>query len=92
MRSTVSPHRIFGFAICKECFWTVTVLNPELYHQSVCPICFGFIDRVPMGNASETKIVDFLSKHNDFEPGMNDSWISSQEESWMMHEYLPHVS
>jgi len=87
-----SPHRIFDFAVCKECFWTVTVLNSELYQESVCPICFGTIDRVPMVNGSETKIVNCLSTDNDFETKMNESGISSQEESWVIHDFLPHVS
>jgi hypothetical protein len=91
MRSTVGPHRIFDFAICKDCSWTVTVLNSELYQESVCPMCFGIIDRVPMVETNEAKVVDYLSACINIEY-QNDSGMAGHEESWMIQEFLPHVS
>ena len=92
MRSTVGPHRIFDFAICKDCSWTVTVLNSELYQESVCPMCFGIIDRVPMVEINEAKVVDYLSARINIESQKNESGIAGLEESWMIQEFLPHVS
>ena len=63
MRSTLGPHRIFEFAVCKNCFWTVTVLNSDLYQKSVCPICLGITDVFPMIQLNETKITDYLSAY-----------------------------
>ena len=92
MRSTVGPHRIFDFAICKDCSWTVTVLNSELNQESVCPMCFGIIDRVPMVETNEAKVVDYLSACINIESQKNDSGIAGHEDSWMIQEFLPHVS
>lgn len=92
MRSTVGPHRIFDFAICKDCSWTVTVLNSELYQESVCPMGFGIIDRVPMVETNEAKVVDYLSACINIESQKNDSGIAGHEDSWMIQEFLPHVS
>lgn len=91
MRSTVGPHGIFDFAICKDCSWTVTVLNSELYQESVCPMCFGIIDRVPMVETNEAKVVDYLSACINIESQKNDSGIAGHD-SWMIEEFLPHVS
>jgi hypothetical protein len=92
MRSTVGPHRIFDFAICKDCSWTVTVLNSELYQECVCPMCFGIIDRVPMVETNEAKVVDYLPACINVESQKNDLGIAGHEDSWMIQEFLPHVS
>ena len=62
MRSTVGPHK-FDFAICKDCFWTMTVLNSDLYQESVCPICSGIIDIFAMVEPNEVKILDYISPY-----------------------------
>jgi hypothetical protein len=92
MRSTVGPHK-FDFAICKDCFWTVTVLNSDLYQESVCPICSGVIDKIPMVEPNEAKILDYISAYVNMKYlyGITDH-DRINEESWIIFEqFLPHV-
>jgi hypothetical protein len=60
MRSPIGPHKL-DFAICKDCFWVVTVMNSELYRQSLCPVCSGIIDTIRFTNPNGTKILDCIS-------------------------------
>jgi hypothetical protein len=94
MRSTVDPHRIINFAVCKECFWTVTVLNSDLYQESVCPICSGVIDKIPMVEPNESKILDYISAYVNMKYlyGETENEGINSEESWsMFQQYLPHI-
>ena len=85
MRSTVGPHK-FDFAICKDCFWTVTVLNSDLYQESVCPICSGIIDIFPMVEPNEAKILDYISAYVNMKycNGKND--YDRIDEEWTIFE------
>ena len=94
MRSTVDPHRIINFALCKECFWTVTILNPARYTKPVCPICLEIIDVIPMIEPNQTKIIDYISAYVNMKYlyGETENEGINSEESWsMLEQYLPHI-
>jgi len=94
MRSYTGPHRIFEFAVCKNCLRIVTILNSELYQESVCPMCLGIIDIFPMIEPNEAKITDYLSAYVNmkYQYGETENEGINSEESWTMYEqFLPHI-
>ena len=94
MRSTVDSHRIIHFVVCKECAWAVTVLNSDLYQESLCPICLGIIDVYPMIEPFEAKITDYLLAYVNmkYQYGETENEGINSEESWtMMEQFLPNI-
>jgi len=61
MGSTISPHGIIKFVVCNDCCWTATVLNSDLCRISICPVCSGIIDFIPLTTPIDAKMVDFIS-------------------------------
>ena len=93
MRSSVGPHKL-DFAICKDCFWVVTVMNSELYRQSLCPACSGFIDIIRFTNPNEAKILDCISVFMNMKylNGKTECDVGSGEDSWtVFNHFLPSV-
>ena len=93
MRSRVGPHKL-DFAICKNCFWVVTLMNSDLYRQSLCPVCSGILDIIRFTKPSEAKIVDYISAvvNMKYIYSKTDFDESFSEESWSVFEqFVPDV-
>ena len=87
MRSSVGPHKL-DFAICKDCFWLVTILSSDLYRKTLCPVCSGNLDIFPLTKPNGAEIVDYISAYMNmkFLSSKTDYDGGSSEESWTVLE------